>query len=234
MRQNKIDIILPTYYEEKNILNVLNGIKKFVKTPYVVTIVLQDKNDPTIKVLKGIKEKFKNVKVIFTKDGVGMLKAFRAGFLNTGSPIIVTMMSDLSDNPEDIDLMVDKINQGYDLVCASRYVNPGKRIGGPKIKALLSFIACKSLNKIISLPTNDATNAYKCFRRSILKKIKIETTQGFALPLELTLKTFYQGYKITDVPTTWRDRKEGKSKFEMWIIPYYLRWYAYGILKNLF
>ncbi|MBI2031148.1 MAG: glycosyltransferase [Candidatus Levybacteria bacterium] len=230
-----IDIILPTYHEQKNIIKVIKDIRKFVKTPNIITVVIQDKSDPTLESLKKIKNKIKDLKIIFTKDGIGLLKALRAGFLNTESSIIVTMMSDLSDNPKDIDKMMNKINEGYDLICASRYINPGKRIGGPKIKAILSFLACKSLNKLISLPTNDATNAYKCFKRSMLKKIKIESTQGFEMPLELTLKAFYKGFKIVDVPTIWRDREHGSSKFKIWkVLPYYLRWYLYGIRKKYF
>lgn len=233
MNQSKIDIILPTYYEEKNIERVVRGIKEFVKTPNNILIVIQDKKDPTLKIVNKLQKQFNNIEVIFTKDGVGILKAFKAGFLNTKSSVIVTMMTDLSDDPRDIDRMVNKINEGFDFVCASRYINPGKRVGGPKIKGLLSYLACKSLNRIISLPTNDATNAFKCFKRSVVEKINIESTEGFEMPLELTLKSFYKGLRITDVPTVWRNRDNGKSKFKIWKnFPHYLKWYIYGIKKK--
>lgn len=233
MSQKTIDIILPAYREEGNIEKVLTGIKKYVKTPHLITVVIQDKKDPTIEAVKKVQKTTKNINIAFTTNGRGMLKALKKGFSSTKNPVIVIMMADLSDNPKDIDKMINKINEGYDLVCGSRYIHNGKRVGGPKIKGFLSYFACISLNRVIGLPTYDATNAFKCFRRSVLKQITIESREGFEMPLELTVKAFKKGFKITDVPTIWRDREEGKSKFDFWKnIPLYLRWYTYGILNK--
>ena len=91
-------------------------------------------------------------------------------------------------------------------------MNRGKRIGGPRLKGFLSYAACITLNKLMRLPTTDATNAFKCFRRSVIEQIKIESTQGFEMPLELTVKAFSKGLRITDVPTTWRDKRKGVIK----------------------
>ena len=233
MPQNILDIIIPTYHEQENIEKVIKQIQKYVKTPHVITIVLQDKTDPTITVLKPLQKNVKNLRIIFTRSGIGMLKALKEGFKSTHAPIITIMMGDLSDDPKDIDKMVIEINKGYDLVCASRYSNYGKRVGGPKIKGLLSYLACKSLNLILKLPTNDATNAFKCFRRTLIKKITIKSREGFEMPLELTVKAFHKGMKITEIPTVWKDREKGRSKFSLWRnIPLYLRWYLFGILNR--
>ncbi len=231
--QNILDIIIPIYNEQDNIERVLNQIKEHVKTPYLITVVLQDKNDPTIEILKPLQKKMKNLHIIFTKNGVGMLKALKEGFANTKAPIITIMMGDLSDDAEDIDKMIAKINKGYDLVCASRYYKNGKRIGGPIIKGFLSYLACISLNAVIKLPTHDATNAFKTFKRSLLDEIVIESHEGFEMPIELTVKAFHKHKKITEIPTIWRDRESGKSKFTLWHnMPLYLRWYMYGIINR--
>lgn len=233
MTSPRIDIILPAYREEGNIEKALTGIKKYVKTPHLVTVVLQDKQDPTIDSVKTIQKTTKNIQMIFTTNGKGMLKALKKGLVATKNPIIVIMMADLSDDPKDIDKMIAKIDKGYDLVCASRYIRKGKRIGGPKMKGLLSYFAGVSLNKLTGIPTSDATNAFKCFRRSVIEQIIIQSTEGFEMPLELTIKAFNKGFKITEVPTVWRDREKGKSKFDFWKnIPLYLRWYIYGILHK--
>ncbi len=235
MKKHKIDIILPAYHEEGNIEKVITDIKKFVKTPYLITVVIQDKNDPTLTVLKKIKKGSPGINIEFTRDGKGILKAFKEGFRCTKAPIIVTMMSDLSDNPRDIDKMIRKIDEGYDLVCASRNSGNGKRIGGPKFKGFLSWLACISLKFLTGINTSDSTNAFKVFRRSLLEKIDIKSEQGFEMPLELTVKAYEKGFKITDVPTIWRDRKSGESQFKLWKnIPYYLKWYIYGIKNNFF
>lgn len=233
MTKNKVDIILPAYHEQENIQKAISDIEKHVKTTHITTIVLQDKNDPTLQVIKTLQKKIKNLNVVFTKEGVGMLKALKEGFKQTKSPVITIMMADLSDDARDIDKMVKKINNGFDLVCASRYTTRGKRVGGPVVKGFLSYLACKSLSKLIGLPTQDATNAFKTFKRSIIKEITIESKEGFELPLELTVKAYHKGMKITEIPTIWNDRKNGKSKFLLLKnIPLYLKWYRYGVINN--
>jgi hypothetical protein len=144
-------------------------------------------------------------------------------------------MSDLSDNPKDIDKMVRIIESGYSLVCASRYSSGGKRLGGQRIKGLLSFIACKTLKIITGIPTNDATNAFKCFRREILQRIEIESKYGYELPLELTVKAMSLKLPISEIPTIWRERRSGKSKFKLFVLlPNYFRWYLFACRVRLF
>lgn len=235
MNKFKLNIILPTFHEEDNIEKVIKGIKKYVKTENIITIVIQDKKDPTIPVIRRLQKFSSNIEIIYTKDGKGMLKALRRGFENSKSPIIVITMADLSDDPRDIDKMAKLIDEGYDLVCASRYIKGGQHNGGPMIKGILSYLGCISLKFLIGLPASDATNAFKCFRASILDNIKIQSREGFEMPLELTIKAFYKGFKITEVPTVWRDREKGESNFRIWKnLQFYLRWYLFGIGKRLF
>jgi len=233
MTKQTIDIVLPAYHEQENIQKVITDINKYVKTPHIITVVIQEKRDRTLEIVKELQKSVKNITIVFTQNGRGMLKALKKGFTSTKNPIITIMMADLSDNPKDIDKMVHKINDGFDLVCGARYIRNGKRIGGPKVKGFLSYIACMSLNKLIGLPTNDATNAFKCFRRSLLEQITIESKEGYEFPLEITVKAFKKGLKITDVPTIWKEREKGESKFHLVRdIPLYLRWYLYGIFTE--
>ena len=233
MPKHIVDIILPAYHEQENIEKTISQIEKFVTTPHRTTIVLQDKKDPTLQRIKNLQKHTKNIYVVFTKNGIGMLKALKEGFAQTKLPIITIMMADLSDDAKDIDKMVAKIHEGYDFVCASRYTTKGKRNGGPIIKGFLSYFACKTLSSLTGLPTQDATNAFKTFRRSLLKQVTIESKEGFELPLELSVKAFHIGMKITEIPTIWNDRKNGKSKFLLFKnIPLYFKWYRYGINKK--
>jgi|SRR5581483_3692586 len=226
-----IDIILPVYHEEGNIEKVLLSIQKKVKYPHIVSLVFQDKKDPTIAIARKLTKKYKH-RIIFTKDGIGIVKAIKEGIKSTKSAIIVVMMSDRSDDPQTINEMVKKLSEGYDLVSACRYGSNGQRRGGPIIKGMLSYLACKSLRFFTGIPTNDATNAFKCFRRSFISTITMESIYGYELPLEITVKAFKQKRKIADVPTIWNDRKSGKSKFDLLqILPHYLRWYLFAFQK---
>lgn len=230
--KNKLTIILPVYHEEENIQEVIAQIQKHVKTPHSVMVVYDLKDDPT---LAKIKEMKLQKSIVLQKNiyGRGIVNALKTGIQKAKSEIVVIMMADLSDDPKDIDKMVKKIDQGYDIVCASRYSQKGKRIGGPVFKGFLSRISCLSLAFFTGIPTKDATNAFKLFRRDIFKNIKIESVGGFEFPLEVTVKAFVQGKKITEIPTVWKERESGNSKFKLlhWF-PQYLRWYFFAISNS--
>lgn len=231
IEQTKLTILLPVYHEEENIQKVLKEIQNKVKTSHNLMVIYDDAHDPTLEVIQkttflGSLQLQKNI------YGKGIVNALKTGFFKAKSEIIVIMMADLSDNPSDIDKMVRKIDQGYDLVCASRYSGTGRRIGGPIFKGLLSRISCISLHIFTKIPTKDATNAFKAFRKDLFNDIKIESVGGFELPLEITVKAFVLNKKITEIPTTWRERKGGTSKFKLfqWL-PQYLKWYVYALRK---
>ncbi len=233
--REKIDIVLPVYREEGNIAEVLMQIKEQVKTPHRMIVVWQDRRDPTMRILTLLKRTMKNLELVECKDGVGVVKALRAGYRHARAPIVVTMMADLSDDASDIDKMVALMNKGYDVVAASRYHRRGKRVGGPRMKGFLSHFACWTLSHIFHFPTTDATNAFRVFRRSFLQSETIESLGGFELPLELTVKAFRKGLRIGEVPTIWHERSSGKSKFKLveWF-PQYLRWYSMAVTHSMF
>lgn len=231
MKQPLLDIVIPAYHEEDNIERTIAGIKAYVQTKHRILVVWQDKKDPTIPTLRRLQKKHKNLFLIQSMEGVGVVKALVTGLKTAKAEILVIMMADLSDNPKDIDKMVKQIDKGYDLVCASRYSGRGDRIGGPIIKGILSRIGCLTLRFLSGIPTNDATNAFKCLRKDVLSDITIESIGGFELPLELTVKAYKNGRKITEIPTVWRERESGNSKFKLlqWF-PQYVRWYMYAIM----
>jgi len=76
------------------------------------------------------------------------------------------------------------------------------------------------------VPTHDPTNNFKLYARGFLDAVTIESTAGFELALELTVKATLAGSRIAEVPTTWRDRTAGQSNFKLrkWL-PHYLHWY---------
>src|ERR1035441_3601776 len=93
----------------------------------------------------------------------------------------------------------------------------------------MSRVAGPTLHWFRGIPTHDATNAFKLYDSRILKHMTIESTAGFELSLEITVKAFLAGYRIVEVPTTWRGRTQGESRFKIWAwLPQYLQWYFYA------
>ena len=101
------------------------------------------------------------------------------------------------------------------------------------MKRLLSRMAGLSLHWLTRIGTHDATNNFKAYSRALVEQVEIESNSGFELGLEMTVKAHLRGHDIAEIPTTWRDRTAGESRFKVlkWM-PGYLRWYAGCIYKT--
>jgi hypothetical protein len=144
-------------------------------------------------------------------------------------------MADLSDSLDVVDRMKELMDSGADVVCASRYMKGGKQIGGPFLKKLFSRIAGVTLHYLIRIPTHDISNNFRMYSRKVIESFTIESAGGFELAMELTVKAYVHGMKVTETPSCWHDRVAGESNFMMWKwLPKYLHWYFYGIKNTWF
>ena len=222
-----ITIVMPVYNEGENIKNTLSEIKTKIKTPFRVLIVYDFDEDNTLPVVKPIRNEF-NVSFLKNKYGKGVLNAIKTGLESVNDGAILVSMADLSDDYSVVDGMFEKIKAGYDLVCGSRYMRGGKQIGGPKFKSSLSRLAGLSLHYLTGIPTHDISNSFKMYTPRVIKSVQIESNGGFELGMEIVVKAYVAGYKITEVPSVWRDRSAGQSRFRLWKwLPHYLRWYFF-------
>ena len=99
-----------------------------------------------------------------------------------------------------------------------------------QLKKYSSVTIGLTLHYVSGLPTRDVTNWDKMFSRRVIESVKIESTGGFEVPMELTVKAYAMGFKIAEIPTVQRDREKGKSQFRlMKFAPNYARWYFYGL-----
>jgi dolichol-phosphate mannosyltransferase len=238
---NLLSIVIPVYHEEKSINTLLTKLSTSVKTKNEILIVYDTKDDPTIEAVKKYLTTHKKVNLQLIKNcfgnNRGVLNAIRTGFSKIKGDAAVVIMADLSDDLKIIDKMYQKIKKGDNIVCGSRYMKGGKKIGGPILKSLMSKVAGISLY-YLGIPTHDSTNAFKMYSKDVLGKIKIESKAGFEYSLELIAKAYSLGFKISEIPSTWIDRTSGKSKFKIleWL-PSYIKWYflaAGAAIKNKF
>jgi glycosyltransferase involved in cell wall biosynthesis len=230
-----LSIVVPVYNEGDNILKTLSEIKDNIKLYNNIYIVYDFNEDTTLKALKRIDLKNYKISLLRNKYGKGALNAIKTGIEESVDDVVLVVMADLSDDLSVVDKMFDLIKNGYDVVCGSRYMKGGAQLGGPKFKGLLSRLAGISLHYLTGIPTHDVTNSFKMYRKSALKNINIQSSGGFEIGMEITVKTFLNGGKITEVPSTWKDRSEGKSNFKLfrWL-PKYIKWYVYAVYKRYF
>jgi glycosyltransferase involved in cell wall biosynthesis len=226
-----VDFVMPVYNEGGNIARALDELERHVAIPMRVLIVYDFEGDDTVPVVRELLPRYPWVELHKNTLGRGVLNAIRAGIAATSAEVVIVTMADLSDDLTVVPAMVGMIRErGYDIVCASRYMRGGRQIGGPWLKGLMSRTAGVSLYWLAGLPTHDATNAFRAYRRDVLIEFPIESQGGFAYSLEITAKAHAAGRRIGEVPSTWRDRSAGTSRFQLraWL-PHYLRWYVYAL-----
>jgi glycosyltransferase involved in cell wall biosynthesis len=224
---NELTIVIPVYNEAGNIKTAIDRIEEQVVLPHEISIVYDRDEDTTVPVVQEIKNNYQNaINLVKNKYGWGVLNAIKTGMEEAKTEFVIVTMADLSDPPEVMNVMLAKAKEGADLVCASRYMKGGKQTGGPFLKGLFSHIAGISLHWFTRIPTHDISNSFKMYRKSMLDMIEIESKGGFEIGMEITVKAYMAGYKITEVPTTWTDRTDGESNFKLWTwLPDYLHWY---------
>jgi len=226
-----LSIILPVYNEGEAVEPVIRALSAAVATPHELVIVYDFDGDTTVPVIARLGGEIPQVRGLRNDLGPGVLNAMKAGIAGTSSPYVLISMADGSDDPNGVDGMVQLARDGADVVAASRYMKGGRQIGGPFLKRLMSRVAGLTLHWFARVPTHDPTNNFKLYSRRFLDATTIESTAGFELALELTVKATLARRSIAEVPTTWRDRTAGQSNFKLrkWL-PHYLHWYrvAFG------
>jgi dolichol-phosphate mannosyltransferase len=227
-----LGIIIPVYNEAENIGKTLLAIQEKVTTPHRIYIVYDFDEDSTLPVAKEFLKEGLNLKFVRNPKR-GVVNAIKTGLKNAGEDYLLVTMADMSDDYGVVDNMCKLMSQGYDVVCGSRYMKGGKQIGGPLLKKTISRIAGVSLKYLTGLPTHDATNSFKLYRKSMLDAMNIESDGGFEIGMEIVAKAHFNGFKITEVPCVWTDREKGKSRFRIlkWA-PKYLKWYFYAVGKR--
>lgn len=230
----RLSIIVPVYREGEAARPTLAALAARAPQPHELLVVHDEADDPTVAVVDALRAAHPQMRAVHNTLGRGPAWALRAGFQAARAPAVLVTMADASDDIDDIAPMLALLEDGADLVAASRYMRGGRQLGGPPLKNFLSRAAGRSLHLLVGLPTSDPTSAFKLYRRAMLERLGIESEAGFELALEVTVKAHLAGYRIREVPTTWRDREVGESNFKLmrWL-PRYLRWYGLALRKGL-
>ena len=224
-----LDIIIPVFREEGNISKTIEEIFKIPEINFRVMVVYDFDEDPTIQVIKN---NFDKSQIICLKNKYqGLNGAIKTGFENIQSKATLLYPADDHENFNLIAEMFYKFNEGYDIVCASRFIDGGSYEGAPLIKRLIVKFVSFTLTNFTSLPTKDATNGFRLFSKSIVEKFPIESKKGFTFSIELLAKAHRNNYKITELPEKWPVRTSGESKFSYYTIPFYFRWYLYILMS---
>jgi len=221
-------VVVPVFHEEDTIARTLAEVRAKVAIPHRLLVVYDYEEDPTVPVVRALQADRPEVELVLNDLGRGVLNAIKKGFAaacaGEGDRAVVVVMADLSD---DLGAVATMLEAGYDAVAGSRYMPGGAQRGGGVVKSRLSRLAGRSLHALTAIPTRDVTNAFRMYRASFLRAVEVESTGGFELSMELTVKAWAGGWRVGEVPSVWTDRAAGESKFRLFAwLPKYARWYA--------
>ena len=228
----KLDIIIPVYNEDENILKLIKSLEDEVKHNFRILICYDSDSDKTLNHLKD-KKVFKNEIVLVKNPKHGPNTAIIEGISLSKAEAILIYMADDFENIKLINHMIKLIELGNDLVIPTRFMPGGKMIGAAKIKETLTRIGSYLIFYLAGIPFRDCTNAFKMFSVKLKNKIQFESTIGFTFALELVSKSFFLRSKIVEIPSTWVEIENRKSNFKMlkWI-PFYIYWLIFAMIKN--
>jgi dolichol-phosphate mannosyltransferase len=224
-----VSIVIPAYNEGASIVPILDGLLADPGRDVEVLVVYDSDEDTTAPAVREYASTDPRAKPTLNTYGRGPANAIRYGLDHAAAPVTVVMMADGSDDPLQVDSLAAGVMKGSVVAAASRYMKGGRQLGGPFIKRTLSRLAGHSLYYLGRVGTHDATNSYKAYSTEFVRRVGVESDQGFEIGIELVAKARRVRLHVTEIPTTWMDRTEGESRFKVtaWI-PYYLRWYVYA------
>ncbi|MBS3135515.1 polyprenol monophosphomannose synthase [Candidatus Woesearchaeota archaeon] len=212
-----VSIVIPTYNEKENIPLLIPRIEEVLKENKIDgEIIVIDDNSPdkTWSVVQELSKKYGNIRLFVRERKQGVGSARRKGFSESKHDIIISMEGDNTHNPDYIPQFVNKIKNGADIVIGSRYLKDSKIINWPLKRRIISRGANMVASFFAGTHVSDVTNGYRAFRKDIWKKLHIDA-DGFAFNMEFVCEAYFRGYKIEEIPITFKDRKAGKSKLKI-------------------
>ena len=230
----KLDIIIPVYNEDENIVQLLKTLEDEIVCNFRVLICYDSESDKTLKYLKNSNVINKEI-LLIKNPKQGPNSAIIEGINSSKAEIILIYMADDFDNIKLINNMINLIERGNELIIPSRFITGGKMLGAKKIKKMITIVGSYLIYYFARIPFKDCTNAFKMFSANLKDKIKLDSTTGFTFAMELTTKSYLLNLKIIEIPSVWIENKNRKSNFKIfkWL-PYYIYWLIYSMIKNLF
>ncbi len=202
---NAVSIVIPTLNEEKNIAAVIRGIRRNMhEKRYEILVVDGHSVDKTVEIVKGM-----GCRVIYDNKGKG--SALRKGFGAANGVIIVSMDADLSNEPKELNLLVESIRIGYDVCMGSRFIVGGgsEDISGIRILGNKFFVSL--VNLVYGSRYSDMCYGYRSFRKSAIKRLRLKE-DGFGIETEINIKAVKAGMRVIEIPSTEKKREAGEAK----------------------
>lgn len=230
-----LTILMPVRNESLNLRVMLKILGPLVEVPHEVLIVHDDKDDDSLPVVEDAKSRYPDLRSVHNDRGRGVINAVRAGVAAARGKYVLIFAADEIGPVFAIHTMLGLMDDGADLVSATRYAHGGRRLGGSLIGGILSRLANFLFRRISGCAFTDLTTGIKMFRREVFDRLNLESNPvGWAFAFEMSIKAQMLGLKLGEVPIVSIDRIfGGESSFRVssWTTEY-LRWFLWGLKRR--
>lgn len=216
-------VIIPTYNERENIAAIIKAVMNLAGG-YHVLIIDDGSPDGTAGIVADLFPDYTGRLFLEQRKGkLGLGTAYIHGFkwaLKRRYHFIFEMDADFSHDPKDLGSLFEACISGADVAIGSRYVKGGAVENWPIDRIALSKGASLYTRMITFMPVKDPTAGFVCYKSNVLRTINLDAISfvGYAFQIEMKFAAWKLGYKITEVPIIFRDRKLGHSKMNKGII----------------
>lgn len=216
--RNILSVCIPAYNEEGNIGKTIEIVHKTLRDadiPHELVIANDNSKDGTEAVIRAKMEAGIPIRLINRVPPGGFGRALRSCLANFQGDIVCIVMADMSDDPNDIVKYYRKINEGYDAVFGSRFIEGSVVKDYPFMKYLANRIGNKFIQLLFRTEHNDLTNSFKAYRASAVRSIMPLYSSHFNLTIEISLGLLIRDFKIARVPISWYGRTWGRANFKI-------------------
>jgi dolichol-phosphate mannosyltransferase len=213
-------IVLPTYCEAANIDKL---IRELENSDISLSILIVDDRSPdgTANIVRKLQKEYHNVLLLVREKKLGLGTAITDGFkaylsMNHPPKCIVTMDADYSHNPREIPKLVALVEEGCDLVVGSRYCPGGSTREWSIGRLVISKVANLITKLRIDAKISDYTSGMRCYSTRLVKGIINDLhSQTYEIQIETIRQANSRGYRISEAPIVFANRKKGKSKLSI-------------------
>ena len=215
-------VVIPTYNESENIERMLHRIHECL--PDAGLLVVDDGSpDGTADLVKRVATQLPDVHLLLRASKSGLGSAYRAGFawgLERGYDACIEIDADFSHDPAALPTLIAPLDEGFDVVIGSRYVEGGSIPNWAWHRHLLSRGGNAYASAVLGLGVADATAGYRVYSAGILRQLDLDRirAEGYGFQIEMTYRAAQHGATITEVPISFVDRAAGESKMSSFIV----------------
>jgi dolichol-phosphate mannosyltransferase len=215
-------LVLPTYNEAENLEPLVLAARLQLPSGSRILVVDDDSPDGTGEIADRLAAEGDDVDVLHRPDKQGLGPAYVAGFrhaLAGGARQVVQMDADFSHDPADIPALLAAAAEA-DLVLGSRYVDGGSVADWGPLRRTISRGGSAYARGVLGVEIRDLTGGFKAIRREVLEAIDLSSISslGYAFQVEITYRAVRAGFRVVEVPITFRDRRVGESKMSGGIV----------------